>query len=62
MIRFDDPATEERSPHVHPNEQHPAEDLTPAQAEAFMRSIDDALIDAQRLRGLPQGLHPGLID
>jgi hypothetical protein len=38
------------------------EDLTPAQVAAIMRSIDEASIDARRLRGLPQGLHLELID
>jgi len=38
------------------------EGLTPAQVAAIMRSIDEALIDAQRLHGLPQGLHLELID
>jgi hypothetical protein len=38
------------------------EDLTPAHVAAIMRSIDEALIDERRLRGLPQGLHLESID
>jgi hypothetical protein len=61
MVRFDDPATAECAPHAQTHE-HPVDDLTAAQVEAIMRSIDEALIDAQRLFGLPQGLHLALID
>jgi phage gp29-like protein len=61
MVRFDDPATAECAPQGQTFE-HPVDDLTPAQVEAIMRSIDEALIDAQRLCGLPQGLHLALID
>jgi hypothetical protein len=62
MIRFTDPATSESPAGTLPTNQRPFEDLTPAQVEAIMRSIDEALIDGQRLRGLPQGLHLELID
>jgi hypothetical protein len=62
MIRFEDPATEERPPHAPTHEQHRAEGLTPAQAEAFIRSIDETLLDAQRLRGLPKGRHLRLVE
>jgi hypothetical protein len=62
MIRFTDPATSESPAGTLPTNQRPLEDLTPAQVEAIIRSIDEALIDGQRLRGLPQGLHLELID
>ena len=61
MVRFDDPATAECAPHGQTHER-PVDELTPVQVEAIMRSIDEALIDAQRLWGLPQGLHLDLID
>jgi hypothetical protein len=62
MIRFTDPATSESPSGPLPTNQHSLEDLTPAQVAAIMRSIDEASIDAPRLRGLPQGLHLELID
>jgi hypothetical protein len=62
MIRFTDPATSESPSNPLPTNQRALKDLTPAQVAAIMRSIDEALIDARRLRGLPQGLHLELID
>jgi hypothetical protein len=61
-IRFDDPAPPESAAGILPTNQRSLEDLTPGQVEAIVRSIDEALIDEQRLRGLPQGLHLELID
>jgi hypothetical protein len=57
MVRFTDPATSESPSGTLPTNQRLLEELTPAQVAAIMRSIDEALIDAQRLRGLPQGMH-----
>jgi hypothetical protein len=62
MIRFTDPATSESPSSPLPTNQRSLEDLTPAHVAAIMRSIDEASIDAPRLRGLPQGLHLELID
>ena len=62
MVRFTDPATSESPSGTLPTNQRLLEELTPAQVAAIMRSIDEALIDAQRLRGLPQGMHLELID
>jgi hypothetical protein len=62
MIRFTDPATSESPSGPLPTNQRSLEDLTPAHVAAIMRSIDEASIDAPRLRGLPQGLHLELID
>jgi hypothetical protein len=55
MIRFDDPATSKSPVAILPTNQPVLEELTPAQVEAIMRSIDEALADAQRLHA---GLAP----
>jgi hypothetical protein len=57
MIRFDDdePATSESPVDPLPTHEPVVEDLTPAQVEAIMRALDQALADARRLHS---GLAP----
>jgi hypothetical protein len=49
MIRFDDPAASKSPVGILPTNQPVLEELTSAQVEAIMRSLDEVLADAQRL-------------
>jgi hypothetical protein len=55
MIRFADPATSESPVDPLPTHEPLIEELTPAQVEAIMRALDEAMADARRLRS---GLAP----